>query len=488
LRELFSAPFLRTRKRALIAATLCIVATIEALSIGQSLLFPYSHVPFSKFESSLFSVLVISSPLVLVLLIYSYELSMVIRKCFRWNLLLLNFPGVFELLNRFVNFLRKDGERFRLPLTSRKLLAISLVSSALVTLLPYRPDLNPSGAIVGVDSPSYEGWVNLMMPRPFSQAVAFAFTVPSQGSKPLVLILLYIFTYLSRLPAQLVVRLLPSILAPLFVLSTYFFVFSGTQDKDRSALAAIIAAFSFNITVGVWAGYIANWLAMAEVYFLLGTVLSFSRGRSLGRYVALGSLSGALLLTHPQTWVLSAAVATGLIISRLRSYPRSDVLRLMAILLGSGAAIDIAKTLVFGAYGATNAGIEISGVIANSFQSQLLIFWPSVVEGFTLFYDGLLANAVLIGLGVPFLICLKYTDNYQRVLLFWVVLPSLLFPFFDSFLQTRVIYDLPIPVLAAEGLLLILSRIGARKNLSTIIFLAVILYNANYAIRSMIQL
>ncbi|OLD01361.1 MAG: hypothetical protein AUJ07_11440 [Crenarchaeota archaeon 13_1_40CM_3_53_5] len=488
LRKLFGAQFLRTRVRALFAVAFCSIAAIEVLSIGQWLLFPYSSVPISRFESSLFSQLAISSPLLLVILIYSYELSMVIRKFFQWGQLRLALPGVFELLDRFMIFLRKGGDRFRLPLTSHKLLAISLISSVLVTLLPYRPDLNPRGLTVGIDSPSYEDWVNQMLQKSFTQAIQFAFMIPSQGSKPLVLIILYFFAYLGKLPPQLVVRFFPSLLAPLLVFSTYFFVLSGTQDRHRAALTAILAAFSFNITVGVWAGYLANWLALAEAYFLFAIVLSLSRGPSLARYTGLGGISGALLLTHPQTWALSATVVSAFCASRLRTYHRGDSLRLMIAVVGMGAAVDIAKSLLFSAYGATNAGIEISGVIASSFQSQLSLFWPSVVEGFTLFYNGLLANAVLIGLGIPFLIYLKFIHNYQRLLLLWVALPSFLFPFFNSFLQTRVIYDLPIPVLAMEGLLLILTRIGPRKNLSNIVLLAMILFSANYAIRSMTQL
>jgi hypothetical protein len=48
-------------------------------------------------------------------------------------------------------------------------------------------------------------------------------------------------------------------------------------------------------------------------------------------------------------------------------------------------------------------------------------------------------------------------------------------------------YDLPIPVLAAGGLMMILSKIESRGLLRMFLLLAIVLLNAGYAIRSMLM-
>jgi hypothetical protein len=118
--------------------------------------------------------------------------------------------------------------------------------------------------------------------------------------------------------------------------------------------------------------------------------------------------------------------------------------------------------------------------------ANLLATWPNSVTGLILTYEGLLATTTLFGLALLYVLRLGYGSDFQRLLLSWVLIASVPFPFLSGYLQTRIIYDLPIPVLAAGGLMMVLSKVESRGLVKAFLLLAVVLLNLSYAIRSML--
>src|SRR6266702_6959654 len=88
--------------------------------------------------------------------------------------------------------LSDSARTFKILSHPKLMLAISMVISSLLAFVPYRPDLNPSGALVGVDSPTYVSWINQMLQRPLPQALQYSFVEGLDGSRPLLLIPLYL--------------------------------------------------------------------------------------------------------------------------------------------------------------------------------------------------------------------------------------------------------------------------------------------------------
>src|SRR5439155_25122531 len=103
--------------------------------------------------------------------------------------------------------------------------------------------------------------------------------------------------------------------------------------------------------------------------------------------------------------------------------------------------------------------------------SQLLIFWPNLAGALTVFYDGLLGNALLIGLSTLCLVTIRFHYKMEAMLACWVASASVPFVLLNSFHQTRLVYDLPIPPLAAIGLLLLMSRPGGGNLTAHLILL-----------------
>src|SRR5207247_6091657 len=180
------------------------------------------------------------------------------------------------------------------------MLAISLCVSTFLAFTPYRPDLNPTGSLVGIDRPLYLGWIGQMLARPLQQALQYSFVEGLEGSRPLLLVLLYLVASVGISPSQ-ILEYLPMVLAPLLSLSTYVFVRYGYGSSSLGGLTVIFSSVSFYTTVGLWGGYYANWLALILVYLFLTSLLVFSRSPSKAKYAITYALSIALLLTLPLT-------------------------------------------------------------------------------------------------------------------------------------------------------------------------------------------
>ncbi len=330
------------------------------------------------------------------------------------------------------------------PNHPRIMLLMAVVSSALLVYTPYRTDLNPGSTPVGIDTPLYTSWVSQMLGKAPLGAFAYAFSEAGFGSRPIFLIVLYSTAALGGIKADLLVQLLPMALAPLLCLSSYVFVWSGQRIESLAGLTAILTAFSFNITVG------------------------------------------GLLLTHPWTWIVILATSLVFLITMRRE--SGGLIRLGSVvsIIVTGFIVDIFKGLFFGS---RTVGADLSTKTVVFGPSQLATFWPNVVGTMLTFYDGLLSSSLFLVLGAFAFLAMRYADRFDRLLMTWVGCSALPFPFFNSFHQTRLIYDLPLPVLAAVGLSLVgykLRPLYAR--LPTMFVLFTILFQANYALRAMLHL
>ena len=368
---------------------------------------------------------------------------------------------------------------------SRLFLFLALALAAVIAHFPYRVDLNPGGIPVGLDVGLYINWLSQMVGRSPVDALVYAFTGPGPSSRPFLLISLYSVASLLRIQPDLVMKGLPVVLAMGLVASSYLFVRLGGGGEQMGALTAILTACSSAVTVGIWASYYANWLGLIEAYLFLGFLLSSVRIPSVRKQVVLVALSLALLFTHPWTWILIMVVAGGFIASHRKSEKFRPLLVSFVVIVFANIVVESVKTLVLSAFGVPAAGEYLVGQTPDPLHN-LLTIWPNTIDGVVLTYSGLLATSIALGLAFLFTFRLRYVDNFQRLLLFWILVASVPFCFLSGYLQTRIIYDLPIPVLTAGGLIMMLSRIESRSPLRVFLLLTVVLLNVSYALRSML--
>ncbi len=366
----------------------------------------------------------------------------------------------------------------------RLVLAISLVVSSLLAYFPYRSDLNPTGSLVGVDSPLYVGWISQMLAQPLGQALQYSFVEGLEGSRPLLLLLLYSIASAGASPSQ-IIEYLPMILAPLLSLSTYVFVRYGQGSTHLAGLTSLFTPISFYTTVGLWGGYYANWLGLVFAFLFMTALLSFSKTPSRLNYGGMFFLSIALFLTHPWTWALVATVSLAFAISLWRETRNLIHLKSILAILLTAIALDFVKSWVFAT---RTVAADIATKSPSSFGS-LLGFWNNLVQALLYTHGGLLGNWLILGIGLAAALALRFSDRFERLLIFWTAAASIPFATLDSYHQARIVYDLPVPILMSLAVIFFLPTIRARNLRWPGLIIAVILVTIiDYALQGILLL
>lgn len=482
-------------RRGVLTGILVFLTVMEALVLAHLVLFPYgpeSLAFLAEIEEDLCYALVPFSPILLVGLLFGSLVMVSVRLLIRQSKTLasslasLSAPIVRVIVAVRSVEIDKTAERFRILQHPRLMLTIAAVIGALFAYTPYRPDLNPSGNLVGVDSQLYVDWISEMVSRPVDQAVRYAFAEAGFGSRPLLLIPVYTISMLGGISPNLAVQALPVALAPLLALCTFMFVRHGLRNENAAGLAGVLAAFSFNLTIGMWGSYYANWLALAEAYLFLTILLSLFDSQSFPKLAALTSVSLAILLTHPWTWVmiLTVCLIFSITIWREGKGPSYTLQIVLLILVGVGA--DFLKNWIFGPP-TVAADLATKGPVAGFHES--IMVWSNLIDSLLFTHGGLLANSVFLALAILAVLALRFADRFQRLLLIWTTASAVPFVFLDSYHQARIVYDLPIPILATLGLIL-LASFTAKRHLRWpgLMILLLTLFSASYAVRAMLQL
>jgi hypothetical protein len=481
---------LKPNRQAILTGIILGLLALQVLVLAVLAFFPYLPDPgLFNLNTDIYFLLSPLSTIFLLELLYAWLLRIAAKEATRYSSTarsiahFLSEPFHQTLASVRTRSLSESAETFKILSRPRLLLIISLAASILLAFVPYRLDLNPTGILVGVDSPTYVIWISQMLARPIPQALQYSFVEGLEGSRPLLLIILYMVASLGVSPSQ-VIEYLPMILAPLVTLSTYAFVRFGQGNASIAALTAIFTPFSFYLPVGLWGGYYANMAALVLAYLFLTFLLQFSKSPSTTKCVAMFALSVALFLTHPWTWVLIATTSLVFALSVWRETRLSIHLISIAGILIAGVALDVLKSTLFAT---RSVAADLATKLPTSGQASA--FWINLVDGLLYTHSGLLASWIILGVGLFACFALRFKDRFERLVLLWIAVASIPFLILDSYNQTRIVYDLPIPVLMAAAILFFLPVIGNREvRCPGIIILLVLVTCANYALQGILLL
>ncbi len=473
---------------------LLVAIVFEAGSALELILAPSAQTVTPGFFVGLFMAvfgwLIPLSPFLLLALLYIPLIRAVV---FRASLRSKSIKHLTEQLSSLKKIFRKDlvtspsQEKLGLLEHHRIILIVSMIIATLLAYFPYRSDVNPQQIPVGVDALHYIREINQMLNKPFPVAANYALNLAWSGSRPLFLLAVYFVAQLGHISVDVVIKLLPAFLAPLLVISSYYLVSVATTSKEDASITALLTSFSPVLTVGIWAGYYPNWLAIIETFALLGVLLSHLRTPSTPKLVAIIGLSLVLVLTHLWTWLFVIAVTTIFLSSLRREIPSRVLLKVGGSILLTYPIAELLKTGFLVGQRVVETGELVAGQVTNPF-ANVIAFFPNLVYGLVFTYDGLLANSVLLALATISVITLRYGDRFERLMLCWVALTALSFLFFGDLLQSRLVYNLPLVIIASSGLLRITLNAPFKEIDKFLIILLVILYNANYALLAMTRL
>jgi len=389
-----------------------------------------------------------------------------------------------------------------IPFRSFKISMIIILFSVLSALFIGYYNYAAAGAynssFLGVDVPHYVKDLNYML----NSSVSEAFSYASRNDRFLYLVFQYLcFQVSGSSPEVFVGYYMPVILTILLMISTFLLV--SVRGLLQASTAMLVTVFSFQVTVGFYAGFFANWFALTFLYIFYGLLTRVLKGKNRSPFMLVLSAvsSVTVLYTHPWTWILlvmmilSAYLVTTLLLVYFRRKDIHDYLwelKFLATLLAFNLVMFYVKGLLN-----IGGGARIGGYV------NVKTFKPSVWNAFLLkhfldrtfnwYVGGFYAYAPTIILAIlGILSFLDYENRYNMLLLNWMLVASAMI-IVDFPWQARFLYLTPFNIYVSLGILQgaeQISKIFKTKNrgcAATVIFwtfyLLSILLLINYTVR-----
>lgn len=332
-------------------------------------------------------------------------------------------------------------------------LALCMLLSVALVLIPHQPIINDDKQQVGVDTHYYVDWVGALIKSASSQElVRQAFVIQSGGDRPITL--LFLLALNKIVPTNLVytIEYLPVILGPALIFAVYLLTRELTSNDVTSLFASFLTAVSFHTLIGIYAGYYSNWLALIIGYLSFVILFKFLK-KSSALTLVIYSLSILLLLfTHIYTWSIFVIVTTIFlaVMFKFNYYRKMNIILLLLVVFAS-ILVDVAKLAITDSSSAIVRDIIIAsggGVGPEQFALRL----NNLIDIVQNWYGAQFNNFIILILGF-FWICIS---NFRKqVNIFLVVFLSIGFAtiFLGSpAVQGRVLYDIPFQIPAAISL------------------------------------
>lgn len=363
------------------------------------------------------------------------------------------------LLNTFLDKLKMKRYSILLDTTEVRLdrkkliiyLSLCIILGIAAAVIPHSAVINPNHERLGVDTPRYVLWLNLMKNEtaaPFQLALKDI----ASGDRPLTLIILFLMAEVSKADPFQVAEYSPIIFASALVLVTFFLTRQLTSNDKIALISSFLSAISFQTLIGIYSGFYANWLALILGYLVFALLLRNLKTPSKFSAAALALTMSGVLLAHVYTWtiVISVAFVFLFVVLMLNYYARRRIF-VLYLILSSSIAVDILKSTWIG----SSSGLEVDlsvGVTHGLGISQFGERLKTLADTVQIYYGGVYANIAILGLVIYWLIHCRTRESANIFIM--IFLSTALVPLFlgDYVLQSRVLYNVPFQIPAAISL------------------------------------
>jgi hypothetical protein len=357
-------------------------------------------------------------------------------------------------------------------------LSLFMVLSAIMTLIPHQPGVNKDNRPIGADIQDYTTAIRHLSsyssnPQELIRH-AFVKELPFYGDRPISLLLFFAVVKIVYVvdPAY-VIDYTPVILGPALVLAIYFLTREMTSNDTTSILAAFMTAVSFQVLVGIYSGFYANWFALIIGYFSFVFLFKFLKKPSKLNFTTYSILVTLLLLSHVYTWTMVAVVTSLflLVMLKLNYYSRRNII-LLLLVVSSPAIVDAVRTGITGSIGGISSSIQFASQLAphtagrspgSQYAPQLSLekfasFRANLLDTTEHFLGGLFGNFIILALGLYWLFRADRGEPYNIFIMIFLSLGIVPLFFSDWILQTRVFYNIPFQIPAAIALSYIIKQ------------------------------
>jgi hypothetical protein len=404
-----------------------------------------------------YTILSYFSPLIMFLCIFSVFIGYFVRFIlYRVNL---------------INLLHLDFDyHWRIPSHSRYVIIFMLLSIVMISI----PHFNPARedhTNMSVDIIYYEKWISeLQNSSNLTEFLSNLFVTISGGDRPLtLLLLLLIVNIIPEHTSSLLELVLPTILAPCLVLVMFLLTKELTRNANIALLCSFLTVFSFQVLVGTYAGYYANWIGLIIMYLSLFFLLKYVRNPGNVQMLAVYTvLTILLMLVHSYTSTILLVFTLGfIIVLHLKRLISNRILITICLILVSLLLLDMIKSnfgLGRGAIGSDLFTLDRTG----SGVEQLEIRWSNLVRTVQVYVGGIYGNIFFLSIALLGSMLLyqnrHYTNYFILVFLSLGILPLF---FGNREIIARFFYDIPFQIPAAISLFW-LNRHGFVGSLVTI--------------------
>jgi len=333
-------------------------------------------------------------------------------------------------------------------------LLLFMLLSVVLALIPHQPSINRDNQQIGVDTDYYIAWTNrLIHSHDYLEFLQQAFVIQNVGDRPLTLIFLFILAKIVNVSLFYLTEHLPVILGPALVLAVYFLTRELTSNETASLFASFLTATSFQVSIGIYAGFYANWFALIIGYVSFVFLIKFLKmpDNKLNLLV-FSTLIVLLLFSHVYTWSL-LVIVMGVFLAimlKLNYYRRQSIVLLLLVVLAS-VIIDVARTTITSSASGIEKDIEIAKVTGVG-PEQFSLRWSNLLRTIYSYVGGQFSNFIIFTLGLYWLF---RSGIREPATIFLITYLSIgLFPFLlgDYRIQTRVFYDIPFQIPAGIAL------------------------------------
>jgi hypothetical protein len=407
-----------------------------------------------------------------------------------------------NLLTRNKNFKQENNlspqlKSLKLPLM---IALISVAAGLFVNYYNFSISNFFNSAFPGTDVHYYIKYLNDMLSENVIGALGYA----AQNERFLYLIFQHICFLFSGSPLNVFVTfIMPAILTFLLILSFFVFVKAG-RDFLHSATAMLVAVFSFQVTVGFYAGFYANWFALVLTNIFYGLLFFSYKKRSkswLMVFIILAPV--AVLFIHLWTWIFIMMISLAyFLVTLLLIWIRKKnfheyvwELKFLTLIL----IVNLVMFYVRDLFGVGREGMKVVHLtmmeVSPAFSNILNLKYFLDLT-FNWYVGGFYASVPIILLAIFGIFSfLDYEDRYNRLLLTWVLVTSAMI-FVNFPWHARFLYLVPFSAYAAFGILHGAKQLYETASTSGLKYVAPIIFWVfyalsilllfNYAIRSVV--
>ena len=367
-------------------------------------------------------------------------------------------------------------------LDPRLILILILSFSVLLPIIPQLPTINPDNRYVGVDTFWYVNWTGSFENNDPLELLNNAFNEQSHGDRPLSLFIIFVFSKILPFSTVDAIDNMPIILSPILTLVIYFLTREITNNIKISLLVTFFSTLSYQVLIGIYAGFYANWLGLIFGNISLIYLLRYLKSYKRVHFALFVILITTLVFVHVYTW--SIYIITILIFSlislKLKIVPKRPIL-LILLTIGLTISIDVVKDVMIGSSGGVQEDIKLTNEFIG--VNNLLILLKNIYESILISHGGIFGNGLVLLVVLLFSI---FYLNLRKIpdLLMLSFFSLLIVPIFLGYwnIQVRVLYDIPFQIPFAIALYYLVS---ATRN--TYLLWAFIMLQTSIGIRTLVN-